>query len=144
MSEVKTNKLTGTTSAGDIDVTSEGGAVTMKLHSGICKAYYFVDVNPGGTPGIEGSLNISSITDDGTGRFDGNINSNMNNDDFVQLLGQTINSASSTAHMAMMHSATTGRNKSTSKFAEHMGVREDGAVFEDPHKIESVIFGELA
>ena len=142
MSEVKTNKLTGTTSAGDIDVTSEGGAVTMKLQSGICKSYYYVDTDS--TPVIEGSLNISSITDDGTGRFDGNINSNMNNDDFVQLLGQTINAVGSTAHMAMMQQSTAGRNKSTSKFAEYMGVREDGAVFEDPDKIDCAIFGELA
>ena len=142
MSEIIADKLTGKTAAGDVDVTSEGGAVTMKLQSGICKSYFYVDT--GSTPVIEGSLNVSSITDDGTGRFDGNINSNMNNDDFVQLLGQTINSAGSTSHMAMMQQSTAGRNKSTSKFAEYMGVREDGNVFEDPDKIDCAIFGELA
>ena len=73
MSEVKTNKLTGTTSAGDIDVTSEGGAVTFQLQQGLAKAW--VTHQHGDT--VDDSFNHSSITDSGTGDFTCNFSSNM-------------------------------------------------------------------
>ena len=37
MSEMIVNKLTGKTSAGDIDVVSEGGGATMQLQQGLTK-----------------------------------------------------------------------------------------------------------
>ena len=37
MSEIKVDTLTGKTSAGDITVTSEGGAATMQLQQGLAK-----------------------------------------------------------------------------------------------------------
>ena len=40
MSEIITNKLTGKTAAGDVDITSEGGAVTMQLQQGLAKVVF--------------------------------------------------------------------------------------------------------
>ena len=37
MSEIKVDTLTGKTSAGDITVTSEGGAATQSLQQGLAK-----------------------------------------------------------------------------------------------------------
>ncbi len=63
MSEIKVDSLTGKTSAGDITVTSEGGAATMQLQQGLAKAWATADDNTT----IMDSLNIASITDHSTG-----------------------------------------------------------------------------
>jgi hypothetical protein len=64
MSEIKVDTLTGKTSVGDITVTSEGGAATMQLQQGMAKAWVFFYQT---SQVIQGSLNISSLTDAGTG-----------------------------------------------------------------------------
>ena len=65
MSEIKVDTLTGKTSAGNITVTSEGGAATMQLQQGLAKAW--VNFNGTGTIAIRDSLGVTSITDLGTG-----------------------------------------------------------------------------
>ena len=69
MSEIKVDTLTGKTSAGDITVTSEGGAATMQLQQGLAKAW--VNVN-GATVAARDSLNVTSMTDGGSGRLQPN------------------------------------------------------------------------
>lgn len=64
MSEIKVDTLTGKTSAGDITVTSEGGAATMQLQQGLAKAWN--NTNNTGTT-INDSFNIASLTDDSAG-----------------------------------------------------------------------------
>jgi len=65
MSEIKVDTLTGKTTAGDITVTSEGGAATMQLQQGLAKAW--VNFNNRNTFVVRDSLNTSSVTDGGTG-----------------------------------------------------------------------------
>jgi len=65
MSTIKTNTLTGTTSAGSIVVTGEGGSTTTNLQQGLAKA--FISVNVDSSNAIDDSLNHSSLTDNGTG-----------------------------------------------------------------------------
>ncbi|MDB4552432.1 hypothetical protein N9008_00155 [bacterium] len=79
MSEIKVDTLTGKTSAGDITVTSEGGAATMQLQQGLAKAW----VQFNASTVAQGSLNISSLTDSATGKFIANINNDFSNDDFA-------------------------------------------------------------
>ena len=67
MSEIKTDKLTGVGTAGDITVTSEGGAATMQLQQGLAKAWQSITAS-GGTPSFNDSFNTSSITDSNVGR----------------------------------------------------------------------------
>ena len=56
MSEILVNKLTGTSTAGSILVTSEGGAATMQLQQGLEKTWaYFIAT----MTSIGDSLNIS-------------------------------------------------------------------------------------
>ena len=85
MSEVKTNKLTGTTSAGDIDVTSEGGAVTFQLQQGLAKAWNrFVGTS---VPTLLDSFNNSSATDNGLGDYTFAFTNNMNNANYAPHVG---------------------------------------------------------
>tara|TARA_R100000541_G_scaffold57796_1_gene68225 strand:- start:503 stop:913 length:411 start_codon:yes stop_codon:yes gene_type:complete len=74
MSEIKTNKLTGTSTAGSILVTGEGNSTTTNLQQGLCKQWIkFSSVDHS----IADSFNTTSITDNGTADTSITINNNM-------------------------------------------------------------------
>ena len=77
MSEIKVDTLTGKTTAGDITVTSEGGAATMQMQQGLAKSW--VNLNGSGTIAIRDSLNVASLTDYGTGDYRAVFTNSMNN-----------------------------------------------------------------
>ena len=81
MSEIKVDTLKGKTSAGDVDITSEGGAVTMQLQQGLAKTW--VNLNGNGTIAIRDSLNVASLTDEGTGAYQTNLTTNMGNSNYA-------------------------------------------------------------
>ena len=81
MSEVKTDKLTGTTSAGSIVVTGEGGSTTTNLQQGLAKVW--INFNGEGTIASRDSFNNSSITDNGTGDYSVTITNAMGNINFT-------------------------------------------------------------
>ena len=78
MSEVKTNKLTGTSTAGSILVTGEGNSTTTNLQQGLAKSWASATISSN-THTLQDSLNVSSLTDDGAGRTDVVFSNNMNN-----------------------------------------------------------------
>ena len=81
MSTIKADALQGKTSAGDIDVTSEGGAATMQLQQGLAKVWGHL--NGTGTIAIRDSFSVSSATDHGTGDYSFAFENNMSNSDWV-------------------------------------------------------------
>tara|TARA_B100002019_G_scaffold264615_1_gene253574 strand:+ start:724 stop:1143 length:420 start_codon:yes stop_codon:yes gene_type:complete len=86
MSTLKANTFTGTTSAGSIVVTGEGGSTTTNLQQGLCKCWIQFagsSLSGTGTTGVDDSFNLTSITDDDTGRYTVNINNDMNNNDYA-------------------------------------------------------------
>ena len=64
INEVKTDKITGKTTAGSVTVQGEGTATTT-LQEGLAKTR--IRFNQQGTPAITASFNIASIVDGGTG-----------------------------------------------------------------------------
>ena len=66
MSTIKTNTLTGTTSAGSIVVTGEGGSTTTNLQQGLAKAW--MNMAAGMVEQME-VLIYSALTDNGTGDY---------------------------------------------------------------------------
>ena len=83
MSTIKTNTLTGTTSAGSILVTGEGGSTTTNLQQGLCKHWtQIVQSNAS----VNDSFNQSSATDEGTGDTSWDFTSAMGNDDYCSNL----------------------------------------------------------
>ena len=64
MSTIKTNTLTGTSTAGSIAVTGEGNSTTTNLQQGLAKAWIYFNASG---PVNNGSFNVSSLSDDGTG-----------------------------------------------------------------------------
>ena len=74
MATLKTNTLTGTSTAGSIAVTGEGNSTTTNLQQGLCKACGQTGMVK--AQQLEDSFNSKWLTDDGTGT--------------IQLLLQTI------------------------------------------------------
>jgi len=82
MSTIKTNTLTGTTSAGSILVTGEGGSTTTNLQQGLGKQWVHFDgtgTSAGATITAVDSFNTSSILDNNSGDYQVSIANNMNN-----------------------------------------------------------------
>ena len=104
MSEILTNKLTGTSTAGSIAVTGEGNSTTTNLQQGLIKAWFQFESDAS----IEDSFNIDSVTDNGTGSFTQNLTNNMANSDyaFVAMAGHDNNTVP-TATITNMHKAIT-------------------------------------
>ena len=80
MSTLKTNTLTGTTSAGSIVVTGEGGSTTTNLQQGLAKAWG--NLTGTGTPAFRDRLNMASVTDNGTGSYTPAYTNNMGNTNY--------------------------------------------------------------
>jgi len=81
MSTLKTNTLTGTTSAGSIVVTGEGGSTTTNLQQGLAKQWGHFDQR-GSTLGANTSgdtFNTTSFTDVSAGHIDVAIANDISN-----------------------------------------------------------------
>jgi len=79
MSTVITDNLTGKTSAGNVTITSEGGAATQSLQQGVAKAWN--NFNGTGTIATRDSFNISGMTDVSTGQTKHSFANPMNTSD---------------------------------------------------------------
>ena len=105
MSEIKVDTLTGKTTAGDITVTSEGGAATMQLQQGLAKMW--VNFNGTGTIASRDSLSISSLDDNGTGDYTLNFSNNMGNASYSVVCGGILNRQVSTSRLEGTNVRTT-------------------------------------
>ena len=119
MSEIIVDDLTGKTSAGDITVTSEGGAATMQLQQGLAKAYHANNFSNGA---FFDTFNISSKTERDTGSLYGNFTNNMSSANFIVVGGVAAQppgsmATSNTNRIILVNSDTSARyaaNTSTS------------------------------
>ena len=80
MATLKTNTLTGTSTAGSIAVTGEGNSTTTNLQQGFVKVW--ANLKGTDTFGLRDSFNVSSATDDGSGTHTITINNDMANNDY--------------------------------------------------------------
>ena len=69
MATLKTNTLTGTSTAGAIAVTGEGNSTTTNLQQGLCKAWNHINDADASTIVQGDSFNMSSAIDNAVGRF---------------------------------------------------------------------------
>ena len=100
MSTLKTNTLTGTTSAGSIVVTGEGGSTTTNLQQGLAKVWS--NQNSGSA---NDSFNSSGITDNATGDFTVNFSNAMSNANYSSTLGGADANSNSTVIVATNNNA---------------------------------------
>ena len=76
MSELKVDKFTGVTTAGSIDVTGEGNSTTTNLQQGLAKMWCNFN---GATGASNDTLNVSGMTDNGTGNHTIGISNDFSN-----------------------------------------------------------------
>ena len=84
MATLKTNTLTGTSTAGSIAVTGEGNSTTTNLQQGLDKMWIFF--NGSGTVATQDSFNATSLTDNGTGDYTVDIVNDMGNANYAYFL----------------------------------------------------------
>ena len=70
---LKVDEMQGVTSAGDITITSEGGSATQSLQQGLCKVWLITNAGAAAPD----SLNVASMTDNGTGDYTAAYTSSM-------------------------------------------------------------------
>ena len=121
--------------------STSGGAVTLTNQKAI-KSYYYI--SPAGDVTILDSLNISSMTDSGTGRYVGNISSNMSNANYCQFFGGSNTSGGATDINHHLQQSTDGRNKASNRYAEFMTTNAAGSSFAEAFAADSAIIGDLA
>ena len=139
MSTLKTNTLTGTTSVGSINVTGEGGSTTTNLQQGLAKGW--CHMTGSGTPGLEDSLNLGSVTDTATGRFTLNISNNFGNANYACVSGIAGNDAVTTTGRSQLTDAT----PTTSAFAfRNVQANGDATTLNDDTNILFAFHGDLA
>ena len=132
MSTLKTNTLTGTTSAGSINVTGEGGSTTTNLQQGLTK--HWLNLDGTGTIAITDSFNCASVTDDGTGDYDPFFTNNMNNAGYS--VSGSCPSGSGDASVTSFGSLATNKYR--------LLTTDGGSNLEDQDPVMSKLNGDLA
>ena len=86
MSTIKTNTLTGTTTAGSISVTGEGNSTTTNLQQGLNKVWFTLGVDAV----QDDSFYCSSVDDDGSGDYGIHFTNDFNNALYSSSIGMTV------------------------------------------------------
>ena len=133
---LKVDAMQGVTSAGDITITSEGGAATQSLQQGLAKCW--IRLNGTGTIAIDDSFNVSGIVDEGTGEYTVTINNDMANDDYAYY-GFSSRDAS-TSQVGMFGTTSTSA-VTTGKFRV---IELAGTTFFDVGAVMCSVHGDLA
>ena len=86
MATLKTNTLTGTSTAGSIAVTGEGNSTTTNLQQGLVKVWVNFDGTASGAASRD-SFNVSGMTDNGTGDYSFNFSTAFTNTSYCVVTG---------------------------------------------------------
>lgn len=141
MSEIKTDKLTGVGTAGDITVTSEGGAATMQLQQGLAKVWFLLEGDIG-TPVFRDSLNGSSVTDNGTGDYTAFFSNSFNSSDNALTTDSGFTQSVGGPYLSSSYYYSTQTNQRRMRSSKFSGI--NSGALADCEQIGGSIFGDLA
>ena len=141
MSTLKTNTLTGTTSAGSILVTGEGGSTTTNLQQGLAKVFCHFTMS---STTARDSFNISSLTDDKTGIFTLDYTNNMANVNYSPLTAGTHRDAVTEAGwvLAVQHAGSGADDQTTGELS--LSSHNSSSALADTVQATMSIIGDLA
>jgi len=137
MSTLAINTLTGQTSASSITVRGEGSATT-NLQQGLKKVW--INLNGGGTIATRDSFNVTSITDDATGRYTVTIANDMSSGNYSCIAGGCVNET--TANNTQARQGPGVNNFATGSIQTHCGSNTYSA--NDWDIVTAEISGDLA
>ena len=133
MATLKTNTLTGTSTAGSIAVTGEGNSTTTNLQQGLCK--HWIQHNDGAS--IDDSFNNTSLTDNGTGNYTTTIANDFSNTTYAKAI--TVGGTNGTNGDDCF-----GGNSSVATGSYGMYARDDGGTRKDTQLSSMLAWGDLA
>ena len=142
MSEIKVDDLTGKTSAGDITVTSEGGAATMQLQQGLAKSW----INHFEGTSVNDSLNCTSLTDNGTGYYNHsfvNAHANKYYAATASIIGDGSTQTQSNTYSFVGGAASAGNSVHSTTTVRYTMLHHSGLVV-DQQMVQIVTTGDLA
>ena len=131
---LKVDELQGITAAGDITVTSEGGAATQSLQQGLAKVW--VNFNGTGTIATRDSLNVSGLTDNGTGNYTVDFTNAISSANFSALATCGLDSGGSRSFCSTDYHATTSIDVLIRQSSSNSNV--------DAADVQSGLLGDLA
>ena len=146
MATLKTNTLTGTSTAGSIAVTAEGNSTTTNLQQGLAKMWCqyhggSADSSENMT-GVYDSFNVASLVDDATGKTIVNITNDMANDDYSATVSGSDGDSTTTLHSLVASVYATGSVKCNA-FRQTNGAN-DAPALNDFNLCNVCILGDLA
>ena len=137
---LKVDELRGIASAGDITVTSEGGAATQSLQQGLAKSWSRFNGN--GTVAIQDSLNMSSVTDQGTGQYETATSNAFGNTYWTySLASRKVNDS---LDIALSNFPFLSDTKTTTNLYFRVVWRSTAVGYDDGPEITTVYHGDLA
>jgi len=141
---LKVDAMQGVTSAGDITITSEGGAATQSLQQGLAKAWVNFDGTASGAASRD-SLNVSGMTDDATGKYTASYTNSMSNGTYAfttaTVDGGSTNRGGNTLNLRDGSSPETGNIKLESRYGANPN--NNGALGDQDFMFVTVM-GDLA
>ena len=125
---LKVDTITGVSTAGSIAVTGEGNSTTTNLQQGLAKVW--TRFNGTSTIAVNDSLNVSGLTDHGTGDYQVNFTNNMANANY--------------AHTANSNNALALNGNANSDDNLRVGTYDGSISLADSSRVFSVAQGDLA
>ena len=138
MATLKTNTLTGTSTAGSIAVTGEGNSTTTNLQQGLSKCW----INQSNGQTIRDSFNVATLTDIATGDYSTNFTNNFGNNDYsLSGISQTLETAMSQFWIQYEADYTTS---SVNILTLYVSNTDGGGAARDSDLVNFMICGDLA
>lgn len=140
---LKVDDLRGNTSAGNITITSEGGAATQSLQQGLTKAWINFDgtaaTGTADLTGVADSFNVVSVVDNGTGNYTVGYTSNFSNADNCAVISIN-NTTQGTYYVMQVLNTISSSNVSMWNFGTSASYQGSG----DPTVVTAQTTGDLA
>jgi hypothetical protein len=142
MSEIKVDTLTGKTSAGDITVTSEGGAATFQMQQGLAKSF----MNHFEGTSINDSFNCTSLTDNGTGYYNHAFVNSHGNKNYAMagsIVGDSSTQTTGYTYSFICGAASAGNSIHSTTTIRYSCLHYSGTLY-DQQMVQIVTTGDLA
>jgi hypothetical protein len=134
MATLKTNTLTGTSTAGSIAVTGEGNSTTTNLQQGLCKSW--INFNGTSTIATRDSFNITGVTDNGSGDYTVATANDMSNANYCITVCYNSNDYSADRNGIDQDDTATGQYRRV--------IVSTGVALQDNNFVASATHGDLA
>ena len=123
------------------DASSNNSIATSFISSGSAKAWF--TINGVGTAALLDSFNVTSLTDDATGKFSANLTSAMNNFNYALAKTHAVDDPDGSSHAGdngfYSHEGALPKTTSVASVCSH-----NGSSFADVGYVSSSLHGDLA